>query len=158
MSTANILFELLRNTGFIKDDEVDIDRVARATPTEIIDLSTESAELTSAEHMPRNRSAFAHSASLSLGGGGEPCMELKCRTKRVNELIQFAALYSDKIYIHNFLSNFAAHKQDAPDEAGISHMRKVLANDLQVLSQLRPLIEAGRIVPITPVRVGVHIA
>src|SRR6185369_4284078 len=51
--------------------------------------------------------------------------------------------------IHNFLSNFAAHKQVAPDEARISHMRTVLANDLQVLSQLRPLIEAGRIVPIT---------
>ena len=41
MSTPNILFELMRNTGFIKDDKVDFDRVSRATPTEIIDLSAE---------------------------------------------------------------------------------------------------------------------
>ena|SRR5215212_4326598 len=104
MSTPNILFELLENAEYIKGNAVNLDRIQRATLTEIIDLGNESAELTSAKQIPRSQSAFAHSASLSLGGGRDPCGELECRIKNIEDLSQFAAFYSDKVYVHNILS------------------------------------------------------
>lgn len=149
MSSPHILFEQLENAGYVKGNQVDIERIQRSSLAEIIDLRVEGAALTSAELVPHDKSAFAHSASIALGGGRDPCVELRCRMRRAEELAQFAALYSDKVYTHNFLSDFTAHPESLT-EADLDEMRSVLVNDLEVLLRLRPLIDAGRVVPITP--------
>src|ERR1044071_9429474 len=146
MDTAHILFEQLENAGYIKGDSVDLEKVQRATLTEIIELSTESAELTSAEQLIREKNSFAHSASLSLGGGIHPCSNLPCRLRRADELSQFAALYSDKVYIQNFLARWAVSKHAIEDSAAL---RMHLANSLEVILRLRPLINANRVIPVT---------
>lgn len=147
MPTPHILFELLENAGYINGDVVNRSRVQRATLTDVIDLSTQSAELTSTEQIPRNRSAFAHTASISLGGGRYPCPALGCRVKHVDELSQFAALYSDKVYIQNFLSDF--HEFTSSTIEDLPLYQVMLEKDLEVLLRLRPLIEAEKVIPIT---------
>jgi hypothetical protein len=66
----------------------------------------------------------------------------------VNQLAQFAAFYSDRVYIHNFLSNHE-HQLHSEYSPSLEERRHTLLNDLEVLSHLRPLIEAGLIVPVT---------
>lgn len=151
MTTPHILFELLENSGFIKNNAVDHNKVRRTSLTEIIDLGAMSAEITSAEQLPRDTRAFAHSASLSLGGGIHPCSRLPCRIRHAIELSQFAALYSDKVYIHNFLTNLASHPDEPHD---LSVLRAHLANGLEVLLRLRPLITAKRVIPVTSAESG----
>jgi hypothetical protein len=152
MSDPNFLFELLQNADYIRNNTVNMEKIQAASITDIIDLGAESAQLTSAAQVPHEKRAFAHSASLSLGGGRQPCSEISCRSKRAEELSQFAALYSDKVYIHNFLSDLARHPE-AAHEVAISRMRIVLAEHLEILLKLRPLIEANLIVPLTAPKV-----
>jgi len=108
----------------------------------------QSVDLTDATDLQGEKELFTHSASLSLGGGSWPCAYVKCRKRKAEEIAQFAAFYSDRVYIHNFLTDILlySHHGKFPDEFAIkSH----LVNDLEVLNLLRPLIEAEAIVPIT---------
>lgn len=147
---SHILFEQLENAGYLKDGDIVLDRVRAASWSEIVELATESAEITSAGEVERDTSAFSHSASLSLGGGRAPCVDIGCRSARVKELSQFAALYSDRVYIHNFLSDIASHAETENVEGALLDRRRAsFYNDLQTLLNFRPLIEAGRVVPVT---------
>lgn len=144
----SLLFEQIDNAGLIKQGKVDCDAVSKLTSIDIIDFAYESVESTSAEDLPRQTDLFTHSASLSLGGGPWPCGEVMCRLDKVNQLVQFAAFYSDKVYIHNFLQNHLKHleSEEYPDEA---LMCTKFATDLTLLEALRPLIESELIVPIS---------
>ena len=126
----------------------------RAPSSEIIEARMQSADATSAESMKREDSIFSHSASLSLGGGRRPCRALECRLKRSDELARFAALYSDKVFIHNFIADQELHS--TTDSNLEDYARETFINDVAVMLSLRPLIEAGRIVPVTPPHVCDH--
>ncbi len=145
---SSILFEQLENAGLIRGNSVIQDAVASAEPSELIDLAAESAEITSASEVRREHTVYAHFASLSLGGGRRTCQELGCRINRADQLAQFAALYSDRVYIDNFLVDHVPHHGSRTPDS--EHLRTEFAKDLSVLTQLRPLIEAGRVVPLTP--------
>ena len=72
-----------------------------------------------------------------------------CRTRRADELGRFAALYADKVYIHNFLTDpLAALKHDVEQHEDI--VRENFYDDLSVLAHLRPIIEAGKVTVVTP--------
>jgi hypothetical protein len=53
MSTPHILFEQIENAGYINGDAIDVQRIRRATLTELIELGEESALLTSPEVVPQ---------------------------------------------------------------------------------------------------------
>lgn len=144
----NLLFEQIDNAGLLADSIPDIDAVSKMTAIDIVEFALQSRELTSARNLTQQEGLFTHTASFSLGGSPWPCGELACRIGKARQLAQFAAFYSDRIYIHNFLSDHLRHldSENYPNEA---IMQMTFANDLAVLQYLRPLIEEGIIVPIT---------
>jgi len=148
MGQQSPLLELLDNAKILQGDRLDERRVLRLTPAQLTDLGRQAALVTKPEVVERLSGTLTHTATLSLGGGSEPCANLSCRVKHVDELAQFAAFYSDRVYIHNFLSNHASHPHSGYIPS-IEERRFTLLTDLQVLQRLRPLIETGLIVPVT---------
>lgn len=146
------LFDLIEKSGFLRKDEVNLSLIERLSTAEIIDFAERSLEVTSVREHPGEKSIFSHSASLSLSGGRWPCSSLNCRLARAQELAQFAALFSDRVYINNFLGDHAIHPEveDSLDDTIRWLRQRNFAEDLVVFIHLRPLIEAGRIIPISP--------
>jgi hypothetical protein len=146
------LFELLKKANLINRQGVNKDALLRMKMKELYAVSALSKEITSSKNMSRESSIFSYSASISLSGGREPCSEVDCRIGQANELAQFAALYSDRVYIHNFLADYI---KDPYSLLPINfdqelHLKVHALNDLLVLNYLRPLIEKEKIIPITP--------
>lgn len=152
---SHILFDRLENAGFIRGTNLNRSAIEHALPVDILDFAQESCELTSAKDLPQDNSLLAHSASISLGCGRWPCAALGCRLKRAEHLAHFAALYSDRVYIRNFFSDYVEHLEDGhlTDE---SALRAEFAEDLELLTYLRPLIDSEKILPITPPNYCLH--
>jgi hypothetical protein len=142
----HIIFELLENAGFLKGFVIQTDRIARAKRSELISVAEQSAELTPASSISNIDSIYSHTASPSLGGGPTPCVSVTCRTKRARELVQFAAFYSDRVFVNNNLFATSAGYESVPIDAA----RRDFLTELEVLLVFRPLIEAGIVVPVTP--------
>jgi len=145
----HILFERLEKAGFLKGGNVNCDVIAHTSPFEILDFATEPCEVLSSKNLSRDNSVLANAASISLGCGRWPCDSLSCRLKRAEQLAQFAALYSDQVYIRYPFSDYIKHTKGKhlPDESVI---RTNFAEDIVLLNYLRPLIESKKILPITP--------
>ena len=142
------LLDLLDNAKLLQGDRIDLRRVLKLTAAQIGDIGKQAATITKPAAVEAGRDRFTHTATLSLGGAAEPCAGLDCRIKHIDQLVPFAALYSDRVYVHNFLSEHGehAHSGYAPS---IDECRYKLLDDLQVILRVRPLIEAGLIVPVT---------
>jgi hypothetical protein len=147
MADITSLFELLENAGLISGSGIDQRRVMQLSAGQLSDIGAQAAALTRAENLSYEVGNMTHSATLSLGGGTEPCANLRCRLRHVDQLVQFAAFYSDRVYIQNFLSDHE-HWADS-GYFSLETRRYTLLHDLMVLSHLRPLIEADLIVPVT---------
>ena len=145
MLEVNPLLEFLENIGVLHDLTVDVNRIRALTANQLTDLVDEAALITSAEQLEPTVGTMTHAASLSLGGSAERCTSLSCRLKNVDQLIQFAAFYSDRVFIDNF---FTQHRRSVKQE-DMSERQFALFNDLKVLVRLRPLIEVGLIVPVS---------
>lgn len=152
---SHILFEQLENAGYIRGTNLNHSAIERALPVDILDLAQESCELTSAKDLPQDNALLSHSASIALGCGRWPCSGLNCRRERAEQLAHFAALYSDRVYIRNLFSDYVEHLDDRhlPDE---SVLRERFAEDLEILTYLRPFIEAEKILPITAPNYCLH--
>ena len=136
---------MLENTGFIDQNGVNDNAAFRAKRTKIVDLALDSSALTAASQIERSGSIFAHTASLALSGHPSPCAGLECRLKAANDLAQFAAFYSEKVFINNGLRSVAnghGHKD-------LEVLRHAFRDELEVLLTLRPLIDSGIVVPVT---------
>ena len=143
----SLLLEQIDNTGLIKDGVPSIEAVSKMTAIDIVEFVDQSRELTSVRDLPQQTGLLTHSASFSLGGSAWPCWGLECRIQKARELAQFAAFYSDKVYIRNFFVDHLQHLESEkyPNEA---LMQNTFVNDLAVIQLLRPLIEAGIVIPI----------
>jgi hypothetical protein len=149
------ILELLNNTKFTKRGAVDLDAIDHSSVFDILDFVSETIDLTDAEELAPERSVFSHSASTTLGGGRYPCSALKCRMDRVKELGQFAALYSERVYIKNFFSDHLEHVTEV-DSINESELKSIFADDLHVFLTLVPLIESKIVIPITPQNYCAH--
>jgi len=145
----HILFEQLQNAGYLRHGKPVETAIRQASLSNILDFAQQSCETTSAKDFPRDNKMFSQSASLSLGCSRWPCAGIKCRLERAEQIAHYAALYSDRIYIRNFFSDYIEHHnpKKPPDE---NIIRREFFEDIQVIAYLKPIIEAGRITPITP--------
>jgi len=141
-----MLFELLENAGFLKGAAINTGRIAGAKRSELVSIAEQSAELTSTSSVTNPDSVFSHTASLSLGGGPTPCASAECRIKRARELVQFAAFYSDRVFINNNLFTSSGRFEKIP----IDEARSAFHDELEIILVFRPLIESGLIEPVTP--------
>jgi hypothetical protein len=142
------LIEAIEKHGLIKGNKVNARKIRNLNSSEILDFVSATRELTSSKHMSREKSAYAFSSSLSLSGGTFPCSEVVCRLKKAESLAQFSALYSDRVYIDYFPSDYLNHVERI-EKLEYGELQNWLVKDLTVLSYYRPLIEAEKIIPIT---------
>jgi len=136
-------FEEFEKAGFIKNNKVNWSTISKTNFGTTMDVL---AKVTEQKTENETKLKSIHSASLSLGGDRIPCASLRCRIEKVDQLARFAGLYSDRVYIKNFLG-FYAHDEEELRKDPNEQWRKRLFDDLSVLSYLRPLIEKEIIVP-----------
>jgi hypothetical protein len=127
------LFEVMEKKGVIRGSKVNVKNIQKLSPTQIIDFASETQELTSSEHMGREKSPYVFSSSLSLDGGIYPCESLNCRLDRAKNLAQFSALYSDRIYINYYPSDYLIHLEKV-ENIDKEELQERFTNDLSVLS------------------------
>jgi hypothetical protein len=144
----DLFLEHLDRSGFISGREVRSDRVAAAGPAELLDVALAATQAAQAAEYDDKGTIFTQSASLSLGGGRRPCSAINCRLKKAEDLARYALLYSDRVYFNNFLADHVAHAASLTP-ARFELMRQYFADDLAVIARLRPLIEAGKLIPFT---------
>lgn len=139
------IFDLLRSKGIFSRGRVSAEKIGALSKVKIIDLAETLRESTLAHPDGDQRRLFAHSASLSLGGGRVDCEGFDCRLRSLSETARFAALYSDRVYINNFFSDYI-HLKVRDEDA----LREAFHEDLQLLSFLRPLLDRKLVVLLTP--------
>ncbi len=137
LQIGNILIEQLENRGLLRGEKATLPS-SGLTSSEIRDICVESGELTALHNLQSTESTplLSFTASKALSGGSWPCGSIECRTERAQHLAEFAALYSDRVYFPN---PFAERVMTRSEFYG----------DIEVIAYLRPLIEAGLLVPIT---------
>jgi hypothetical protein len=134
--------ELLYNSGLINQHGVNGVRIRTISVEELADIAVESVDLSATRTVEPQNNVFSHTASVALSGGTQPCQAMDCRLKRAQELSRFAALFSDKVFVHNILA-------DRRRGSGDPSYKQRFAEDLEVICTLLPLIENGRVVPIS---------
>ena len=150
--------EHFENLDLIRDGCVNKSKIARLKLTTLADIAEQSSELTSAEHLGREQSIFAHSASLSLAGNRtDHCGNVECRLTRTYELAQFASLYSDRVYVRSFFTKYLPFPIGS--YKGLNGVfRERFAEDLEIVAQLRPLIARASLFRSRPQRTIVRAA
>jgi hypothetical protein len=143
------LFEKLEKAGLTKRHQLRPETVFNAPLSMLLDTLDAATAATIEPAQSYRPAIHSHCASIDLSGGRDECWGIECRVKAANELAQFAALYSNQVFIHNFLADFSPSWGHAPLEDD-DDFRLALANDIQILLQLRPLIESGHIIVFSP--------
>ena len=143
------LVELIKENNFVKRGEVN-HRLIQNTPIKkLIRFVEELVNLTTIDLSIKSDNYFSLSSSLPLSGGREGCWEVSCRANRLRNLAQFAALYSDKIYIKNYMSAYS--DQDIfSDNFDEYQFKSNFTDDIMLFNMISPLLRGGIIVPITP--------
>lgn len=149
MTNGSLVFEQLHNAGFVAAGKPNVDAIRRSSLETIVDFAEQAAVHTSTTNLTRETSPYTHSATLSLSGGRQPCSAMPCRTAHIEELGRFAALYSDRVYIRNPFMDYLIHPTHLKKDNESSLRLRFLA-DVRVLLRVRSLVEAGKVVPVTP--------
>lgn len=82
---------------------------------------------------------FSFIANSSLSGGRHPCSFLGCRDEKLRQLVSFASLYSDEVYINNPFEDIARKGPENLTEID----RQELSVGIKHFQHLKPLIEKG---------------
>ncbi len=133
---------LFENSGLIADGKPVLKRIRQLTLNQIGAICEQTCDISSHGNIQSEPSMFSHTASAALGADRQPCSSNQCRLQKVKELTQFAALYSDKVYVRNF---FYDHALESMTKQPRQLITKDFANDLLIFSALLPLIESGKV-------------
>jgi hypothetical protein len=87
-------------------------------------------------HYQAASSNFVFTANSSMSGGRWPCAHIGCRLERIESLVQFAALYSDKVLIADPFDGIGQTRDN-------ERARLMILDNLSILVKLKPLIEIG---------------
>jgi hypothetical protein len=113
--------------------------------SQIIDAAQEAVQASAMPPSHEVQSVVGHASSASLGGARFPCGSFECRKARLDQLCRFAALCAERVYMRNFLSDYA--HDEGSDQA---RLKEEFHNDLMLLSHAEPLIDSGIIVIVSP--------
>jgi hypothetical protein len=112
------------------------------TDGDVIDSVSDSSdedlfELAETKSKPNRNFSFV--ANSALSGGRHPCSYPDCRIKKLDELVSFASLYADEVYIQNPFEEILITGPENISEAS----RQELIYGIHNYYYLRPLIEKG---------------
>jgi len=141
----------LAKNELIKHGKVNKSNIFNLPFVKIIDIIDSITQETSETKIVGKPSIHTHCATFGLGGGRDECWNIDCRLSAVQDMARFAALYSDKVYIHNFLADFSPTWGHPPEEDN-ADFRHEISNDLEVLLHLKPLIDIERVILFTPTK------
>lgn len=147
------LLEALKHRDLIKGGKVNLGQIDLMSISDILDLARETVTITTLKNIKPEKSFFTHSSSISLSGGPFPCSGVDCRSRHLGELALFAALYSDRVYMRNYFSEYLQHGANYKDE---NSLRRRFATDINLLIQIAPLLETEKITPVTPPNHCIH--
>jgi hypothetical protein len=143
------MFEVLQRAGLLKRSAPNPRALMNMPFTRLLEVLDEASASTARRPTSASKSTQIHCASLGLGGGRAECEGLSCRATRLDELSRFAALYADRVVIHNFIAELSpTFGHPPPGES--DEFREMVFADLTLLATIRPLVEQGLIVPFTP--------
>lgn len=146
---TQMLFDSLKSANLVKGNQVKFDTVDKMSFASILDFIEQISLKTVYSEKIEDVPPYIYSASLSLGGGRYGCEALRCRKNKLNEIARFAALYSDKVYIHNFVSAYSPTFGHPPDNDSYE-FREGFIDDLTLLLEIQPLVESGVVQLFTP--------
>lgn len=145
----NELFEKFKHHGLIFGNKVNKRKIGDLKFAKLLDLTDEIGSLLTKPNIKSSNNIFVHTASLALGGGRDECFAYECRQKKLFELSRYSALYCDKVFISNFMSDYSPQFGHAPSKDSDEFRRDVF-DDLKLFLSIKPLIENGMIVPFNP--------
>lgn len=134
------LFSKLRSKGLLGRLSVKREVVDKLSTSEIVGVAEEIVSSSCSALLKKPQGTFKHVASLELSAGSGCCAALKCRQKRLEQLLRFTAMYSDQVYIHNPFSDYA---QIAEAKRDIGYIKLKFYNDLVLFLQMRSFLDAG---------------
>lgn len=140
------VFEYLKSNDLIRRNVIRLSSIDKLNSTKIVELAEVVVNIAEPEWPDTTETAFTHSASRSLGGSRGICEGLDHRLSAVAELARFAIMYSDKVYVENFFSDYSHSSKFYDDD----ELRLKLYEDLAVLLGLKPLLESGHVQFFTP--------
>ena len=143
------LFEKLKKYGLIRRNNVDARKIANYNYTNLLNIIDEICELSSNEDQILNPNSFIQTSSIALGGGRNDCTALECRFSKFHNLARYTTLYCDKIFIHNFISDYSP-TFGHPNKNDDGEVKQKFNEDLILLNSIKPLIEYGLIHPFVP--------
>lgn len=143
------IYEELEAKGLVRKNNINEESIRRIEFCKALDLLESIAQRTSYLTRPKYESIFDYTASIALGAGRSECFSIFCRMRKADQLARFAALYSDHVIIHNFLADHSSIHGHTPKKDNIN-FRMRLKDDIKIVLHLKPLIEAGIIIPFTP--------
>lgn len=117
------------------------DSILNSTEEEIFEF-VEVVSLISKHHFHSSNSSnenFSFIANSALSGGSHPCSAPKCRIKKLNQLISFASLYADEVYIQSPFESVYLRGDRPIREV---ERQEIIAGIYNYL-YLKPLIDSG---------------
>ncbi len=145
---ARKVFSHMRSTGLITRRGIDERNILRLAPKRLLDIAQELAHMTEPPEGGRMPAGIGHCASLSLAGGRSHCAEINCRLRRVHRLGQFAAFYTDRMYMRNPFSDYV-HRKNYGDE---DDLKRQFADDVRVATYLKPMLDQGLVMFVSETR------
>jgi hypothetical protein len=143
-STISTLFE---NSGLIAKGKPVPENIRRLKIRQIAEVLEQLSDISSYRNIKTQPSVFSHVASSALGGSKEIGLQPGCnptnhRVLKIKELAQFAAFYSDKVYVNEPFDDTIRSVNSGCDE---NKVRRDFKEDIIVLAELLPLLDSGRI-------------
>jgi hypothetical protein len=115
--------------------------ILAATPENLFELA-EVMALICKHHFQKTISRnelFSFTANSALSGGSHPCASIDCRFRRIDNLITFATLYADEVYIQQPFERIA---MNGPAAIKAVHRHDLVAA-IYMYMRLRALIRTG---------------
>lgn len=135
------LIHLLKSRDLISNSGVNVRTIKALSLSGLVDLAIEIENIIRSSHKPIKNSIFSHSASLGLGGSALECNSVLCRLERINKLARFSLMYSDKVIISSFFTDYKV----IPSKYFLDQARQRFYEDLTVLFEIKEAISNGLI-------------
>lgn len=139
------VYAKLQSKGLIGRGVVKKEAIAKLTKKRIIETANQIASTCVPVFPKKAQSFLAHAASLELTGSSGCCTAMPCRKAKLDQLARFAVIYSDVVYIHNFIADICRCEKAETD-----WLQRRFYDDLSLFLRIRPLVEKGLFIMLTP--------
>jgi hypothetical protein len=144
----NPIIEFLKEKNLLGKSGPIIQTIESLSLNEFVEIAKNIEDITINYHKPVFNSVSSHSVSSGLSGDSSECSYIGCRIERITNLARFSVLYSDKVFINNFLTAYT----DIDNKSELNFAKNSFIEDLLVINTIKPIIDQGFIEFFAPER------